>query len=377
MGIVLYNVIKVFFLVEPMSLFLSLSQPSSPKGTRSVLRIPVMEKQIGRQTFTKTLAVHQLHMSLIIHYITSTNPIVLGFVFGLIGLVIYFFTNMNVSNTDDDDEDEKESSSAVSTTKKRVISRKEVAEHNNSKDLWVVIDNKVYNLTKFVPDHPGGEEAISQHAGGDATKGFFGYQHPERAFFEVEDYLIGTVPENERMRYLSTEEIAKHNKPEDLWLIVDQRVFDVTSFVNFHPGGIEKLLENSGGKDATKMFYGTQHKKHVYPMINEYFIGYVFNEGDVDFVKTNRKKKANDAKVKLTKDYYTMEEVSKHNNSEDAWIVIHDSIYNITTFQHEHPGGSIIMENVGADSTKDFENAKHPDYVKDLMVDLFVGYLKK
>lgn len=36
---------------------------------------------------------------------------------------------------------------------------------------------------------------------------------------------------------------------------------------------------------------------------------------------------------------YSSQEISHHNTVDDTWIVIHGNVYNITTFQHEHPGG--------------------------------------
>ncbi|CAO3593618.1 unnamed protein product [Absidia cylindrospora] len=34
---------------------------------------------------------------------------------------------------------------------------------------YLTIDNKVYDITDFIPDHPGGEQVISTHIGKDAT----------------------------------------------------------------------------------------------------------------------------------------------------------------------------------------------------------------
>jgi cytochrome b involved in lipid metabolism len=69
----------------------------------------------------------------------------------------------------------------------------EVAKHNTKDDAWVVIKNKVYDLSEFVDEHPGGVDAIVKRAGGDATEGFFGPQHPSRVHDMIDEYLIGKV----------------------------------------------------------------------------------------------------------------------------------------------------------------------------------------
>jgi len=43
------------------------------------------------------------------------------------------------------------------------------------------------------------------------------------------------------------EEIAKHNTPESLWLVADDKVYDATSFVYAHPGGHVAILKRGGG----------------------------------------------------------------------------------------------------------------------------------
>ncbi len=48
----------------------------------------------------------------------------------------------------------------------------EIAKHNKDSDCWVIIDGSVYDLTSFLPDHPGGSKAIMTFAGRDATEEF-------------------------------------------------------------------------------------------------------------------------------------------------------------------------------------------------------------
>lgn len=41
----------------------------------------------------------------------------------------------------------------------------EVAAHNTREDLWMVIEGKVYDVTKFLDEHPGGEEVMIEQGG--------------------------------------------------------------------------------------------------------------------------------------------------------------------------------------------------------------------
>ncbi|XP_022156634.1 cytochrome B5-like protein isoform X2 [Momordica charantia] len=74
----------------------------------------------------------------------------------------------------------------------KVYSKAEVSVHNKRTDCWIIIKNKVYDVSSYVDEHPGGD-AILTHAGDDATEGFYGPQHGTRVFDVVEDFCIGDL----------------------------------------------------------------------------------------------------------------------------------------------------------------------------------------
>ncbi|KAI0102311.1 cytochrome b5 [Nemania sp. FL0031] len=69
----------------------------------------------------------------------------------------------------------------------------DVAEHNTKKDLFVVIHDKVYDTTKFIDEHPGGEEVLLDVGGQDATEAFEDVGHSDEARETLEKYYVGTV----------------------------------------------------------------------------------------------------------------------------------------------------------------------------------------
>lgn len=41
------------------------------------------------------------------------------------------------------------------------IGTQEVAKHASAEDCWVVVNGKVYDLTAFAPNHPGGAQSMT------------------------------------------------------------------------------------------------------------------------------------------------------------------------------------------------------------------------
>lgn len=72
----------------------------------------------------------------------------------------------------------------------------EVAAHNSAKSCYVTVGTKVYDITGFLEDHPGGGDLIVQYGGKDVKEAMedeISHAHSEAAWEVLDDHLIGFV----------------------------------------------------------------------------------------------------------------------------------------------------------------------------------------
>ncbi|KAI9704537.1 MAG: Cytochrome b2, mitochondrial precursor [Bogoriella megaspora] len=55
-------------------------------------------------------------------------------------------------------------------TQKDKLTGEQVAEHNSRESCWVIVHGRAYDVTEFLPEHPGGPKIILKYAGKDATE---------------------------------------------------------------------------------------------------------------------------------------------------------------------------------------------------------------
>ena len=70
----------------------------------------------------------------------------------------------------------------------------------------------------------------------------------------------------------SWDDIKSHNSEKDLWMVIGNNVYDVTSFVDEHPGGVNTLTEN-GGIDGTSEFDAVGHSASARDSLAKYLVG--------------------------------------------------------------------------------------------------------
>ena len=82
----------------------------------------------------------------------------------------------------------------TTTTTTASYSLADISTHNSSTSCWTTIGGKVYNLTSWINQHPGGRQAILSLCGTDGTAAF-NDQHggQARPAQELKSFLIGTL----------------------------------------------------------------------------------------------------------------------------------------------------------------------------------------
>mmetsp|Transcript_22107 Transcript_22107/g.32301 ORF Transcript_22107/g.32301 Transcript_22107/m.32301 type:complete len:132 (+) Transcript_22107:95-490(+) len=79
------------------------------------------------------------------------------------------------------------------------ITMDEVGKHNTNDDCWLVIGNdktggpKVYNITDYLDDHPGGAEVLLDVSGQDADEFFEDIGHSKDARDELAKFQVGVL----------------------------------------------------------------------------------------------------------------------------------------------------------------------------------------
>ncbi|GAB7362615.1 hypothetical protein MBLNU230_g2927t1 [Neophaeotheca triangularis] len=75
---------------------------------------------------------------------------------------------------------------------------------------------------------------------------------------------------------------------------------------------------------------------------------------------------------------FTFADVAEHTGKKDLYMVIHDKVYNSSSFVDEHPGGEEVLLDVGGqDATEAFEDVGHSDEAREILEGMLIGNLKR
>lgn len=202
-------------------------------------------------------------------------------------------------------------SSENSTGQERVngqaLNPAQIAGHNKLTDCWLIIDNKVYDVSSFINLHPGGSGEIVPYCGKDATQAFKTKggegSHSGAARDMLNDYYLGQVgealdqpvdnkpavsspkplaapviakPSLSGQIALTSKIVAAHNKSSDCWVIINSKIYNVTTYLKAHPGGAGAITSYCG-HDATQAFITKggkgSHSANAHNILASYYIG--------------------------------------------------------------------------------------------------------
>eukprot|EP01130_Rhizamoeba_saxonica_P017108 TRINITY_DN8141_c0_g1_i1.p1 TRINITY_DN8141_c0_g1~~TRINITY_DN8141_c0_g1_i1.p1 ORF type:complete len:141 (-),score=28.58 TRINITY_DN8141_c0_g1_i1:28-450(-) len=75
----------------------------------------------------------------------------------------------------------------------RPVTVSELSLHNKIDDCWIALQGQVFDITQFLPYHPGGKDIIVEVAGKDVTEYYNYYHHFINARFYLARSRIGSL----------------------------------------------------------------------------------------------------------------------------------------------------------------------------------------
>lgn len=180
---------------------------------------------------------------------------------------------------------------------------------------------------------------------------------------------------NSETSSLTTAKISEHSSPTDCWITISGKVYNVTKFLDLHPGGALTITPYCG-KDATNAFNTRDknppqnHTNTAVEMLKSYFVGNVGSAINNSNIATNAPvatktilpiitqpvTQATNPPLQNSSISLTSAEVATHNNTSNCWLIISNNVYNVTNYLVAHPGGvSAISPYCGKEATQAFQ----------------------
>ncbi|PSN44710.1 hypothetical protein C0J52_11836 [Blattella germanica] len=101
-------------------------------------------------------------------------------------------------------------SQSVDMGEVQLYSLDEVRAHKSKESAWCVYENGVYDVTKFLDQHPGGADQLLDECGGDLTAQFEDLGHSDSARSDMKKYKIGELrPEDRGQKKSNTSDSKK------------------------------------------------------------------------------------------------------------------------------------------------------------------------
>lgn len=197
------------------------------------------------------------------------------------------------------------------------------------------------------------------------------------------------------------DEILRHDKAHDFWIVFRGGVYDVGEWMHRHPGGAEVLIK-AWGRNATGLFNSIGHSDEAWLLAQSFKVGLV-KEGARPPEKVVRPtmtvaegqgtrgpgphqagpklhplaepEDAHEDPRELRE--YDWDEILSHDKPGDYWVAMCGGVYDVSEWIYHHPGGAeVFIQSYGHDASQAFSEAGHSDEAWNLAQTFKVGRLK-
>ncbi|KAK2789694.1 hypothetical protein FQN53_001450 [Emmonsiellopsis sp. PD_33] len=149
-------------------------------------------------------------------------------------------------------------------------------------NIMGMLNNSWYRVrTNIIQDPDSGDLSITFQHPTEPVNGTGGWMKPstEDQIAEIRHELA--APQKQFTR----EEIEKHNTEKDCWIVINGKVYDATSVLSWHPGGVPTIMAHAGAVHAeTTEQFESIHDDYAQKKLSECVLGVVTDKAK-DFIK--------------------------------------------------------------------------------------------
>lgn len=304
--------------------------------------------------------------------------------------------------------------SGTLVSKPRILNTAAVLLHNTASDCWLIINSKVYNITSYLSEHPGGAASIIAYCGKEATAAFetkdkiIPKPHSSFASGLLDAYYVGflgqvlsgtetptkggTSVSGESAQTTTTKPTTSVSAPKEIPLpqfAVGDTV-KTTSVLNVRDGASTKqtiLGKQEIGARGVIVSGPIFTNGYWWWKIDWQSIPDGWSVGDFlaliptavapeNITPTPTPTPTTIPSTQIPSTGITAAEVAVHNTRTDCWVIFENKVYNVTSYISSHPGGaSAITAYCGADLTAAFVAQGHSQNARSLFANYYVGDL--
>jgi len=171
-------------------------------------------------------------------------------------------------------------------------------------------------------------------------------------------------------------DVATHNTADSCYVTVGTKVYDVTDFLDSHPGGADLILQHAGTdvKDAMEDEVSHSHSEAAWEVLDECLVGFMVTENIMEATKKSDK---TFEILPMEPSARGMAELDRVDNAAAADVRARDDAQ--TAVQEAEMGDKAIYESTGMSSAEDLnkDTDARSDFKKHQFLDLDRPLLKQ